>query len=182
MFNLLRHNQTLHREEDGTIEFCKKKFHLRNHHSPIQNWSGDRWKACLAAGGRSKRRYQGCSDNSGSILYLHALQGHSGHNLIDPTLQENVMIETGISPYIYHVGCTFNLRSMINNGLVLGGQNLSRWQTAFFFLLMQEMKVIKNLNVLISLYHVSRDTCTAYRKGIKTQYFGSILILRSEKD
>ena len=26
--NLLRHNQTLHREEDGAIEFCKIKFHL----------------------------------------------------------------------------------------------------------------------------------------------------------
>ena len=33
-----------------------------------------------------KRRYQYCSDNSETILYLRALQGHSGHNLIDPTL------------------------------------------------------------------------------------------------
>ena len=59
------------------------------------------------------------------------LQGHSGNNLIDPMLQDNVVIETGIFPYIYHVGCTFNLHSIINNGLVLGGQNLSRRQTVF---------------------------------------------------
>ena len=85
VINLLRHNQTLHREEDGAIEFCKIKFHLRNHHSQIQNWSDDRWKACLAAGGGSKRRYQYCSDNLGTIIYLRALQGHSGSNLIDPT-------------------------------------------------------------------------------------------------
>ena len=58
VINLLRHNQTLHQEEDGAIEFCKIKFHLRNHHSQIQNWSDDRWKACSAAGGGSKRRYQ----------------------------------------------------------------------------------------------------------------------------
>ena len=58
IINLLRHNQTLQREEDGAIEFCKIKFHLRNHHSQIQNWSEDRWKACWAAGGGSKRRYQ----------------------------------------------------------------------------------------------------------------------------
>ena len=32
VINLLRHNQTLQREEDGAIEFCKIKFHLRNHH------------------------------------------------------------------------------------------------------------------------------------------------------
>ena len=86
VINLLRHNQTLQREEDGAIEFCKIKFHLRNHHSQIQNWSDDRWKACFAAGGGSKRRYQYCSDNLGRILYLRALQGHSGSNLIDPTL------------------------------------------------------------------------------------------------
>ena len=60
------------------------------------------------------------------------LQGHSGHNLIDPTLQDNVVIGTGIFPYIYHVGCAFNLHSIINNGLVPGGQDSSRRQTVFF--------------------------------------------------
>ena len=132
VINLLRHNQTLQREQDGAIEFCKIKFHLRNHHSQIQNWSDDRWKACLAAGGGSKRRYQCCSDNLGTLIYLRALQGHSGSTLIDPTLQDNVLIGPGIFPYIYHVGCTFNLHSIINNGLIPGGQNLSRGQTVFF--------------------------------------------------
>ena len=130
--NLLRHNQTLYREEDGAIEFCKIKFHLRDHHSQIQNWSDDRWKACLAAGGGSKRRYQYCSDNLGTIIYLRALQEHSGSNLIDPTLQDNVLIGPGIFPYIYHVGSTFNLYSIVSNGLVPGGQILSRRQTVFF--------------------------------------------------
>ena len=132
VISLLRHNQTVQREKDGAIEFYRIKFYLRNHHSQIQVWSDDRWKACLAAGGGSKRRYQYCSDNSGRILYLRALQGHSGSNLIDPTLQDNVVIGTGIFHYIYHVGCAFNLHSIINNGLIPGGQDLSRRQTVFF--------------------------------------------------
>ena len=132
VINLLRHNQTLQREEDGAIEFCKIKFHFRNHHSQMQNWSDDRWKACLAAGGGSKRRYQYCSDNSGTIIYFRALQGHSGSNLIDPTLLDNVLIGTGIFSYIYHVGSNFHLYSIINNGLVPGGQILSRRQSVFF--------------------------------------------------
>ena len=37
-----------------------------------------------------------------------------------------------IFPYIYHVGSTFNLHSIINNGLVPGVQNLSKRQTVFF--------------------------------------------------
>ena len=132
VISLLLHNQALQREEDGAIEFYKIKFYLRNHHSQIQLWSDDRWKACLAAGGGSKRRYQYCSDHLGTIIYLLALQGHSGSNLIDPTLQDNVVIGTGILPYIHHVGCTFNLHSIINNGLALGGQNSSKRQTVFF--------------------------------------------------
>ena len=132
VINLLRHNQTLQREDDGAIEFYKIKFHLRHHHSQIQVWSDDRWKSCLAAGGSSKRRYQYCSDDSGTILYLRALQGHSGSNLTDPTLQDNVMVGTGIFHYIYHIGCAFNLHSVINNGLKPGGQDLSKRQTVFF--------------------------------------------------
>ena len=85
-----------------------------------------------AAEGGSKRRYQYCSDNWGRILYLCALQGHSGHNLIDPKLQDNVIIPCGTFHHIYHVGCAFNLHSIINNGLTPGGQDSSRRQTVFF--------------------------------------------------
>ena len=80
-------------------------------------------KLVLAAGGGSKRRYQYCSDDLGTIIYLRALQGHSGSNLMDPALLDNVLIGPGIFPYIYHV-------SIISNGLVPGGQNLSRRQNS----------------------------------------------------
>ena len=42
------------------------------------------------------------------------------------------MIATGIFNYIYHLGCDLNLHSIINNGLVLGSQDLSRRQKVFF--------------------------------------------------
>ena len=132
VISLLRHNQAVQREKDGAIEFYRIKFYLRNHYQQVQHWSDDRWKACLAAGGGSKRRYQYCSDNSGRIHYLRALQGHSGNNLIDPTLQDIVVIGSGMFHYIYHIGCAFNLHSFINNGLIPGGQDLSRRQTVFF--------------------------------------------------
>ena len=45
-----------------------------------------------------------------------------------------MLIGTGIFPYIYHIGCAFNLHSIINNGLISGGQDLSRRQTVFFLL------------------------------------------------
>ena len=42
-----------------------------------------------------------------------------------------MLIKPGIFPYIYHVGSTFNLYSTVSNGLVPGGQNLSRRQCSF---------------------------------------------------
>ena len=85
---LLRHGQ-LPREEDGAIEFRRMKENLQNPLPQSIHWSDDRWKACLATGGGAKRRFQYCNDDSGIILYLRALQGHSGRNVMDPSLQEN---------------------------------------------------------------------------------------------
>ena len=68
----------------------------------------------------------------GSIIYLRALQGHSGDCLVDLELQDNVLIGPGIFPYIYHVGSNFNIPSILSNGLIPGGQNLSRRQSVFF--------------------------------------------------
>ena len=133
VINLLQHNQTVQREDDGPVQFWRIKFHLRNQIPQTTYRSFDRWKACLAAGGGSKRRFQYCSDISGTILYILALQGHSGRNLIDPLLQDNVIIQCGLFRHIYHIGCAFfYLHAIINNGLIPGGQDSSRRQTVFF--------------------------------------------------
>ena len=132
LITLLRHNQKLHREQDGAVQFYKIKFLIRDDSLSIQNWSDNRWLACLAAGGGPKRRYQYCSDSLGSIISLRALQGHSGDNIIDLAMRDHVLISPGIFPYIYHVGSNFNIPSILSNGLIPGGQNLSRRQSVFF--------------------------------------------------
>ena len=86
-----------------------------------------KWKKSMAGGG-NKKRYQYCTDSSG---YLRVLQGHSGSKIIDPTLQDNVIIQSNFFQYIYHVGCAINLHSIISSGLVPGGQNLNN-RTVFF--------------------------------------------------
>ena len=99
-----------------------------------QYWSDDVWKSKMARGGGNKKIFQYCTDPSGQeILYLRALQGHSGRNPIDPTLQDNVLIPNHFFEYIYHIGCAVNVHSITNSGLIAGGQNSSRdRQTAFF--------------------------------------------------
>ena len=90
VIHLLRHSQQVQREEDGAVHFWCIKEHLQSQFPQIPHWSDDRWKACLAAGGGAKMRFQYCTGGSGIIVYLRALQGHSGRNLIDPSLQDNV--------------------------------------------------------------------------------------------
>ena len=131
LINLLRHGD-LPREEDGAIEFWRLKDHLRKHVDQSQHWSDEKWKCIMAKGGGNKKRYQYCTDPSGEILYLRALQGHSGRNLIDPSLQDNVLIPNIFFEYIYHIGCEINLHSIMNSGLIRGGQNLSKRQTVLF--------------------------------------------------
>ena len=132
VINILRHNRDVNRERDGAVQFYKIKFLMRDHSLSTQNWSDNRWPACLAAGGGPKRRYQYCPDYLGSIIYLRALQGHSGDNIIDLEMQDHVLITPGIFPYVYHVGSNFNIPSILSNGLIPGGLELSGRQSVFF--------------------------------------------------
>ena len=132
VIHLLRHSQQVQREEDGAVHFWRIKENFQSQFPQIPHWSDDRSKACLAAGRGAKRRFQYCTDDSGIIIYFRTLQGHSGRNLIGPSLQDNAIIQSGLFQHIYHIGCVFNLHSIIHNGLILGGQNSSKRQTVFF--------------------------------------------------
>ena len=67
---------------------------------------------------------------------------------MDPSLQDNVIIQNGFFHHIYHIGCAFNLHSIINNGLIPGGQNSSKRQTVSFCKLIPETKGTKILKRL----------------------------------
>ena len=130
--HILRHGD-LPREVDGAIEVWRLKDCLRNDFENSRHWSDEMWKSRMAGGGGNKKRFQYCTDLSGQeIRHLRVLQGHSGCNPIDPSLQDNVLIPDDFFEYIYHIGCAINLHFIINSGLTLGGQNLSKRQTASF--------------------------------------------------
>ena len=61
--------------------------------------------ACQQNEKRTRDQY--CTVFSGTIIYFRVLQGHSGRNLIDPTLQDHVVIPSNFFQHIYHIGCAF---------------------------------------------------------------------------
>ena len=146
---LLRHGD-LPREEDGAIEFWRLKEYLRNDFENSRHWSNEMWKGKMAGGGGHKKRFQYCTDSSGQeILYLRALQGHSGRNPIDPSSQDNVPIPYNFFEYIYHVGCANNLHSITHAGLIPGGQHLGKERQTVFFTAVNPMdKEHKDLHKL----------------------------------
>ena len=88
----------------------------------------------MAKAGGNNKIIQCCTESSGQeILYLRALQGHSGRNPIDPSLQDNELIPNNFFECIYHVGCAIILHSIANSGLIPGGQNSSRDRQTVFF-------------------------------------------------
>ena len=129
---LLRHGH-LPREEDGAIEYCRLRDCLRYDFENCQHWSDETWKSKKAGGGGHKKRFQYCTDPSGQeILYLRALQFHSGRNLIDPSLQDKVLIPNNFFEYIYHIRCAVILHSITNPGLIPGGQKSSKDRQTVF--------------------------------------------------
>ena len=66
------------------------------------------------------------------LCIFELFKGHAGCNLVNPTLQDNVIIQSNFFQYNYHVGCAINLHSIINSGLIPGALILSNRQTVFF--------------------------------------------------
>ena len=115
---LLRHDQTVHRNIDGAIQYndiieeCKKK-----KLDGASQWSLEERISTLAKGGGAKKRFQHClnPNSSDQFLYLRAIQGHSGESAIDPALQDNVLLPKGFTEYIFHVGSASELYSFTRN-------------------------------------------------------------------
>ena len=176
---LLRHGHRP-REDDGAIEFWRIKEYLRDDLVRSQHWSDEIWKSTMARGGGNKKRFQYCFDPSGQeIIYLRALQDHSGRNLIGPSLQDNVLIPNDFFEYIYHIGCAINLHSIVNSRLIPGGQNLSKRQTVFFTAV---NTMHQNHQDPIELDLTKPRLASYKQKCTKIGCAGSIYSLLNEKD
>ena len=147
-----------------------------------QHWSDEKWKSTKAGGGGNKKRFQYCTDPSGQeILYLRALQGHSGRNLIDPSLQDNVLFPDDFFEYIYQVGCAISFHSIINSGLIPGGQNLSKRQTVFFLLVNPVNKEHKDPETVdLKAPRLAQYLQTAWKKHQNTVYWVDIRLAQKK--
>ena len=105
-------------------------------------WSIEAWSTFLAKGGRPKKRFQYClnPDASKHVLSFRAIQGNSGGTLVDLTLQDNVLLPEDFVDYIYHIGNTHDMHSIIQGGLIPAGKkSQKRDRQSVFFTAVNQM-------------------------------------------
>ena len=128
MIRLLRHDDIVHRQDDGAVRFDDLAELFKSRFAGTSYWPSQAWISFLAKGGEQKKRFQYCLNPNSSehLLYFRAIQGHSGCNLVDPALQDNVLLPEDFTEYIYHVGNVSEMHSIIRSGLIPGGRSLEK--------------------------------------------------------
>ena len=109
------------------MEKAKAKF------DGTSQWPVNTWKTFLAKG--AKKRFQYCLNPNSSkhFLYFGAIQAHSGGNLVDPALQDKVLLLDDFAEYIYHKGNVSKIYSITKSGLIRRGRSLKRDRQSVFF-------------------------------------------------
>ena len=117
MIRLLRRYESLPRQEDGAVSLRSGR---------IVSGQGLRlpptveaWIAFLTKGGGRKKRFQYCLNphSSEHFLYFKAIQGYSGGTLVDPTLQDKVLLPDDFADYIYNVGNADDMHSIVQSSV-----------------------------------------------------------------
>ena len=123
--------------------------------------------------GSKKSIFQYCSDSNGYLLYLRAIQGHSGGNKVDPSEQDNVKIPHNWIHHIRHVGSSHDFNSRTRSGLIAGGKDSKEGRQTVFFTAVDLMKEPREDEP----YDVTKPREVPYRlkwKVYRMQSIGSI--------
>ena len=84
------------------------------------------WKKVFFSRWVQKKRFQYCLSPNSSKHFLHfrAIQEHSGGTLVDPTLQDYVLLPDDFAEYTHHTENAHDMHSIIEGALIPGGISL----------------------------------------------------------
>ena len=106
---------------------------MKDKSSMAPYWSADKRTDVLSKGSGQKKRCPYCvlPNCPEQLLYLRAIQGHSGNACagnvrINPALQDNVLLPKDFTKYVCHVGNGKELRSIVHNGCTRRIQHQNR--------------------------------------------------------
>ena len=92
-----------------------------------RDWVNHIWK------GSMKTRFQYCQNSCGTLLYIRAIQGHIGGDLIEPELMGHVAKRFKWKQFLFHRGCSFNPKSILEEGHIAGREEIREGRQTVFF-------------------------------------------------
>ena len=106
------------RETDGSLHCNSMGQKLRRAFLKAggQKFSDSDWLQHVYEG-RNKTTFQCCMNSRNVFLYIRAIQGHAGGNLIAPELRGHVAIPHKWKEFLFHRGCSFDVTSILKAGL-----------------------------------------------------------------
>ena len=83
---------------------------------------------------RKEKRFQYCSNpySLNKFLYYRAIQGYSGEKSLI-LYCKTMLLPDDFAEYIYHIGNAFEMHSIIQSGLILGGRSNRKNRQSVFF-------------------------------------------------
>ena len=152
MTRTLRHEAPILEKFDEAIKFDDLIEKLKIKFAGTPQWTVSIWVNSLAKGGGKKKRFQYCLNlyASNKILYLRAIEGHSGENYVDPLLQNNFLLRDDFAEYIHHIRNAYEMHSIVQSGLIPGGKSNRRDIQSVFF---------TAVNLMDFQLHQHRATC-----------------------
>ena len=126
MIRILRHDPSIPREDDGAVRFDDIMEKFKAKFDGTSQWPVNDWITCLAKGGGPKKRFQYCLNPNSSKHFCISEQFSDIQrgDLVDPALQDNVLLPEVFTEYMYQVGNVSEIHSIIRSGLIPGGQSL----------------------------------------------------------
>ena len=83
--------------------------------------------------GSNKTRFEYCENSKKSLMYIRAIQGHTGGNMIAPELMGHVAIPCNWKEFVLHGGCSLNIKSIVETGIIAGGRESKEGRQTIFF-------------------------------------------------
>ena len=111
MIRLLRHDDSVNREEDGAVKCEDLASIFRSRITSSSHWSIRTWLSFLQRGGGIKKRFQYCSNSRPIWRYTYWT-----------TLQDRVLLPSDFAEHIYHVGSSHDSHSIVQSGFIPGGK------------------------------------------------------------
>ena len=104
VIKLLRHDEPVPREDDGAVRFDDLAEIFEAQIDGTSEWTVDAWTTFLAKGGGPKKRFEYCLNPV--LLNIFCISEQSRDiqevKIVDPTLQDNVLLPDDFAEYIYH--------------------------------------------------------------------------------